>query len=357
MTSPDNPRQLEPPIGEPPLGRPPTVGRLRRRRDLWVRIVRPVVSVGLLAVLVAKIDPSTLIPEHRSLPGTLAFLIAGVVLMAGSFVIAAARWQRVLAVFKVHVPLRRLCSHYLAGQFVGNVLPSTVGGDVLRVARCTNDINSSEIAFASVVIERLTGFVSLPLLIVIGFIARPGLLDHGQSWIALAIAGATVAFLALLLLLAASPRLAGRFKDHENWMRYIGVIHVGIDRLRRDPRDALSAIGAAIAYQVCVVSAVYCAVHTVGLTIPNAAVLAFVPAVATAQVVPISLGGLGVREGMLALLLHPLGVPTGHAVAVGLLWYAMLLVVSLAGAPAFAVGGRRHDREATPPPIVSTEHP
>jgi hypothetical protein len=76
-------------------------------------------------------------------------------------------------------------------------------------------------------------------------------------------------------------------------------------------------------------------------------VIAFIPAVAMAQVVPISVGGLGVREGLLAFFLHPLGVPTGQAVAVGLLWYAMTLVVSLAGAPAFAIGNR-NPRARTP---------
>lgn len=315
-----------------------------RRHSAWVRWGRPLVSVGLLAVLVTKIDADSLVPEDRSLPGTLGFLIGGLVLMAVSFVLASWRWQRVLAVFDRHVPLRTLLSHYLAGQFVGNVLPSTVGGDVLRITRSSNDTGSSEVAFASVVIERLTGFFALPLLTFVGFIARPDLLDHGRSWLALAAAGATLAFLAVIIVLAASPRLAGRFKDHENWMRFIGAVHVGIDGLRRDRRDAYAALGAAVAYQLTVISAVYCAVHTIGLTIPNAAVLAFVPAVAMAQVLPISVGGLGIREGLLALLLHPLGVKTGQAVAVGLLWYAMTLVVSLAGAPAFAIGHRGERR-------------
>ena len=140
-------------------------------------------------------------------------------------------------------------------------------------------------------------------------------------------------------------------------MRFIGAVHVGIDGLRRDPRDAFAALGAAIAYQLAVVSAVYCAVHTIGLTIPNGAVLAFVPAVAMAQVLPISVGGLGLREGMLALLLHPLGVKTGQAVAVGLLWYAMTLVVSLAGAPAFALGHKGHRRGATTSAAATAEPP
>jgi uncharacterized membrane protein YbhN (UPF0104 family) len=178
---------------------------------------------------------------------------------------------------------------------------------------------------------------------------RPDLFEVGQSWLAVVIALGSLTILAVILVLAASPKLAGRFKDRENWVRYIGIIHVGIDRMRHDPKDALGALAAAVAYQVSVVGAVYCAVHTIGLTIPNAAVLAFVPAVAMMQVLPISLGGFGVREGTLVLLLHPLGVPAGQAAALGLLWYAMTLIVSLLGAPAFALGHRATDSGATEP--------
>ena len=70
------------------------------------------------------------------------------------------------------------------------------------------------------------------------------------------------------------------------------------------------------------------------------ALLAFVPAVLIAQVLPISISGLGVREGLFVLFLHPLGVPQSQAIALGLLLYLLNLVVSLFGAPAFAVGHR-----------------
>ena len=73
---------------------------------------------------------------------------------------------------------------------------------------------------------------------------------------------------------------------------------------------------------------------------PTAA-LAFVPAVAIVQVMPLSIGGLGFREGAFALFLGPLGVPSTRAIALGLLIYVINLTVSLAGAPAFALGGRR----------------
>ena len=310
-----------------------------RRRSLWGPVLRVTVSVGLLALLVNQIDFDNLVPAHRSLAGTLAFLIAGIVLMALTIVVGARRWQLILEAFDAHVPMRRLVGHNYAGQFVGNVLPSTIGGDVLRVARSVKDVGG-DTAFASVVIERLTGFVALPLLVLVGFLADPDLFGTKRAWIALLCAGGTVALLGVILVAAGHPSLAGRFKDHENWMRYIGAVHVGVDRLRRAPLDAVQVLGAAIVYQLVVVASVYCAVHTIGLTIPNAAVLAYVPAVAIAQVLPISVGGLGLREGLLALLFHPLGAETGQAVAVGLLWYAFMLLSSLPGAPAFAIGHR-----------------
>jgi uncharacterized membrane protein YbhN (UPF0104 family) len=123
-------------------------------------------------------------------------------------------------------------------------------------------------------------------------------------------------------------------------MRFIGAAHTGVERLRADPRAAMSVLGTAVIYQVSVVLTVGFVILTLDADVPVGAVLAFVPVVAMAQVVPISLSGLGVREGMFVLLLHPLGVSNGQAIGIGLLWYLTMLLVSLLGAPAFTVGNR-----------------
>jgi glycosyltransferase 2 family protein len=310
---------------------------------LWLRIL---VSAALLAVLVTKIHPEHLLPKHQHL-STLVFLAAGLFLTGLGVVLSAWRWQRVLHVFDADAPLRTLASHYFAGQFVGNVLPSTVGGDVLRISRGAATTGSGSVAFASVAIERLSGFIALPLIVFFGFLIRPSLIEGEHAWMALAIAAGSLLLLAVIVLFAASPRLAGRFKENENWTRFIGAVHVGIDRLRHRPRDAFGILGAAIVYQLSVVSAVLCAAHVLDLALPTAAVVAFVPAVAMAQTIPLSVSGFGVREGLLVLFLTPLGVSTGGAVALGLLWYAMLLVVSLFGAPSFAVGHRHRAAPVT----------
>ena len=93
--------------------------------------------------------------------------------------------------------------------------------------------------------------------------------------------------------------------------------------------------------------AAFLAAMALGLQPGLTALLAFVPAIAIVQVLPITVGGLGVREGAFALFLVPLGVPEEKALALGLLVYAINLGVSLLGAPAFAI-----NRHPAPPPVA-----
>ena len=156
-------------------GMPGDPAVVRRSGAGWKVALRLLVSAAFLAVLITRVpDLGESIPSDHGLR-TALFLIAAVVMMFVGIVLSAWRWQQVLLVFDAPVPLRTLTGHYLAGQFVGNVLPSTIGGDVLRVARCAKTIGSATTSFASVVLERLSGMIALPLLVVVGFAVRPSL--------------------------------------------------------------------------------------------------------------------------------------------------------------------------------------
>jgi uncharacterized membrane protein YbhN (UPF0104 family) len=284
--------------------------------------------------------PSLLPPEHHR--DTIVYLAFGLLATLGGLVLSAWRWQRVLSVFDVDTRLPNLVSHYLAGQFVGNFLPSTIGGDVLRVSRLrASNQAAGTSAFASVVIERLTGWIVLPLLTLAGLTLRPSLLHLGMaSRLAVGLSTATLLLLVGILAAAGSRRVAGRFAANEGWTRFIGAVHLGVDTLRRSPSAAAGILGVATVYQLSTVLAAFFATRALGLHLPLMALVAFTPVVAIAQVMPLSLNGLGIREGAFVLFLGPLGVSAGQAVAVGLIVYAMTLAVSLLGAPAFAVGGR-----------------
>src|SRR6476659_9274449 len=73
--------------------------------------VRIIISAALLALLITKIPADSVQPKDTHF-GTHAFLAAGLAFTLAGFVLSAWRWQRVLAVFDVRVPLRTLLGHY-----------------------------------------------------------------------------------------------------------------------------------------------------------------------------------------------------------------------------------------------------
>jgi uncharacterized membrane protein YbhN (UPF0104 family) len=321
----------------------------RRTGAGWKLALRLGLSAVFLVVLFTRVPDLDGVHLPDSHPGETAVLLGlATVAACGGIILSAWRWQQVLRLFDAHVPLPTLTRHYFAGQFVSNVMPSTVGGDVVRIARCAKNVDSTTIAFGSVVLERLSGMIALPLLVIIGFALKPSLLHADHAWLALVTAAGTLGALGLIVIMAGHPGLAGRFASNENWTRFIGAVFVGVDRARRDLGQATVVLGTALLYQVSIVGAYALIFRALDVDVPIAAALAFVPAVSMLQVIPISFGGLGVREGALVGFRHGLGISGGAAVTAGLLWYASLFVVSLIGAPIFALGQRNTTRVSEP---------
>lgn len=303
-------------------------------------MARLAATAVIAIVLSQKVELSRALPHRNA--GNTVLLVAALVVTLFGVVLSAFRWQRVLATLEVPTRLVQLTRHYLASLFVGNFLPSTVGGDVLRVTRLGAEAGDNSRPFASVVLERMSGWIVLPALTFAGLAINPTLRTQGRSTaIAVIVGVATLIALGAVLLLAAHPRIGGRFTGAEGWRRFTGAIHMGVDRFRRKPALALEVIVAGVVYQLSVLLAVFLAGKALDIHVGFTAILAFFPAVAIMQTLPITIGGLGVREGALALFLHPLGVPNAQAYSLGVLYYFCTLIVSLVGAPAFAAGGPR----------------
>jgi uncharacterized membrane protein YbhN (UPF0104 family) len=316
-------------------------------------LARLAVSVALLWILADKIGDSWDEATPDLSATTFAWLAGALLLTFGGVVLSAVRWSAVLAALGLHPPFPRLLSLYFAGQFMGNVLPSTIGGDALRVSRLAKDNGEPPTTFASVVLERLTGWFVLPVLTLTALLVNPGLRELGRATaIAFTTASATLLLLAAVLYLTFrdSSALEQRLEHREGWRRFTGAVRLGIVRLRDAPAATVRILATGLAYQLILIASALMAARALDLPadVGPTALLAFVPAVLIAQVLPISISGLGVREGLFVLFLQPLGVPQSQAIALGLLLYVLNLIVSLAGAPSFAVGHRVRPAIAAP---------
>lgn len=304
-------------------------------------MLRAGASIVMLVLLLPRVNLRSLVPRWST--GTIEWLVAALAVTFLGVVLSAVRWQRVLVALGLRARVTVLTAYQLAGVFVGNFLPSTIGGDVLRVARLSAASGRGPDSFASVVLERLTGWIVLPVITLAALALNPGLLQLGlASQVALGLSVATLLLLAVVLVVASSARLGARLEGREGIAGFLRAVHLGLQRFRAHPGLAFEVLVAGFVYQLAVVLAAYLASEALGLDVGWTAMMAFMPAVAILQVLPITIGGLGVREGAFVLFLSRsgLGVTTSQAIALGLLIYAVNLAVSLAGAPAFAVGGR-----------------
>lgn len=318
------------------------------RRKIVTIPARIGLSLALIVVIFAQmddIDTDELVPAWNRANTFWTLAAFAAILLA--FILGAYRWQRVLRALGTHQPLPRLLSHYISGQFLSNFVPTTVGGDVLRVSRLSRDINDGPTSFTSVVFERLSGWLVLPVITFVGFAVNPGLTDLGSATkIPLYVAAVTLAGLVVVIVVVGSDWIGDSLEGRSGLLRFAEAVHLGIDRFREHPRAAGEVVASGFLYQFVLLLAAGCAVEAleineVGLT----ALMAFIPAVLIIQVLPVGIGGLGIREGALVLFLDGIGVADEQAVALGLAIYVLTLLSSFVGFPLLILGGRARDGE------------
>lgn len=314
------------------------------RRSGAIKVsVRIALSVVMLAVLVWRlpdVELKDLGPTWST--NSLWWMLGAAATMTTAFLLSTMRWNRVLAAMTPPPRFRRMFSFFLAGQFVSNVLPTAFGGDIVRVSRLGSDISDYPRAFASVTIERLTGWLVLPLISLTALAVQPRLHDLANAtYFTIAVSVATLLALVAILSVAANRRFNADLDAMFGWRRFFVAIHIGVDALRRRPLIAAEVVAVGATFQILQSLVVWMTAQAIGLDeVTIGVALAFFPVAAIAQNLPIGIGGLGVRESTFVLLFGAVGAPKAPSITLGLLVYGLTVITSALGAPAFAFGTR-----------------
>lgn len=138
--------------------------------------IKVLISLGLLIYLVYKADPEKILHVFGNLDPVNGLWYVGAAFLSAllSVLLMSARWQALLTAYTYKIPLRRLGGFYLIGMFFNNFLPTSIGGDVIRVYKIVNETDDRTVGFASVVIERIIGIAATLLLAIFAlfFISR-----------------------------------------------------------------------------------------------------------------------------------------------------------------------------------------
>jgi len=263
------------------------------------------------------------------LPPALWLAVLGAFL--AGHVAAAAKWW-LLAVRESGIPFPTALRAHFAGLVANLCLPGVAGGDVVRaglVMRGADD--KARIAVGSLG-DRLLDSFGLLLLACAGALFA----IEGRDWWAgplpriagLALIGLAGLWLASVLL----PRLP--------MTGAVAKIADAVADFRRRPGLLGCCLLLSVSVQAVFIGLNIALAAACGLAIPAAAWFFAWPLAKLLAVLPVSIGGLGVREAGLAALLAPFGASAAIVVAVGLIWQTILIAGGLLGGAALALAGR-----------------
>ncbi len=322
---------------------------MTKKQKTWLIAAQVGVSLGMLAwlfyVIVRDNQLGDILKGWHSLS---PFWIVGALLaVLLSFLFATFRWQLINRSLHIYEPGRQLFSHFMAGQFVSSFLPTTIGGDVLRVTRLSSDTKSPQRSFASVVLDRFCGWPILGIISLLGFLVNPGLIK-GVATTAIFISLGTIAAFLIIAYIATHENVGQRLRNSQGVFKYLNAIHLGLSALVNDVWLTLKVIVSTFAMQFAAIAAAGMAVEAVSIhEIGFSVLMAYLPPILIIQVLPVSIGGFGVREAAFVVVFNTIGVEEVQSLQLGLLLGFMTLVVSLIGAPALAFGGIKKREHAT----------
>jgi len=284
------------------------------------------VSVGLLALLFVLLPWADVRAAISRMPPRVWLIVLAS--FAAGHLVGVLKWRLLLHASRGRLAYREALRCYGAGLFANLCLPSIVGGDVLRAMMAGRATGRVEAAFLSGIMDRVIDVATLAILITGGAVfARQVLPGWGGEVLTAALAvGLAVTVFALPFVLR---------RKLTSWPRKlrrpIGRALVALRHLAEHPGSAALAMMMSLAIQSVFVLLNAWIGATIGIHLALPVWFMAWPLAKVAGLMPISLGGLAVRDATFGALLLPLGVPMARGVVAALVWQTVMIAGGLLG--------------------------
>jgi uncharacterized membrane protein YbhN (UPF0104 family) len=303
-----------------------------RQRGI-LALLRIAVSAALLGYVLLSADLPSFLQRWPGVSQPLLALAASL-LLAGMLV-SALKWWLLLRASAQPVTYLWTVQTYLVGLFFGNFLPTSIGGDAVRVYRLHQQIGRPALAIASVFVERITGFLALTAIGWLAFILNSD--RFGDNWqLRWAVIWALLAASGALAIALSAPWTVGLLTrlplpNLADWRGKLRGLAESLEQFYAYRGTLALVMLFAVAYQVLWIALSVAAAEALGLDVPWSFIALMVPISDIIGLIPIFFNNLGAREGTYTLLLGLLGVPAAQALALALLVFGVRLLISLLG--------------------------
>ncbi|MDA8083087.1 MAG: lysylphosphatidylglycerol synthase transmembrane domain-containing protein [Nitrospiraceae bacterium] len=286
------------------------------RNKFLLLALKLLVSAGSLYLVLVETNVSQMVATIRAIGPVAFFSASGLYIL--SQLGSSFRWKLLLP---ERFTVRRLFSLYMIGSFFSSFLPGVIGGDAVKAYYLNKDARKLSLTVASIFMDRYLGYVSLILL---GMCAFPFAYHYVSGslyqWV---MPGIFILFVVGSLLFF-GLQIGRRFRTVSEFYEYFVV-------LKGRKGVIVKAVLISMVIQVMGFMAVVILSSAMGEHIPLQMMFMFLPIIITLTTIPISISGIGVREGAFVVLFGLIGISREAATSLSLAWFFSSFVGSLPG--------------------------
>ncbi len=302
-------------------------------------IVKAVISALLITILLSNVNIDDVFSNLENVK--LEYLLLALMLQFVGSYLTSTRWKILLKTQGVIAPLKYLFKSWMVGCFFTQFLPSTIGSDAIRIYDSWRIGATKSEAVVVIAVDRLVGsvililFAAIALLFVDHLVTKmPGL----QYWV---IGGAIFLLLALLWVFTTTVHDSRLFKAIKSFIpkkikektEYI----ISVVTSYRGHHKALSgALLLSILLQLNVIVFYYILAIGMGFSIPFLHYFIIIPLVSFILLIPVSINGIGLREGAFIMFLSTYGLSAEQAIAYAWLSFFQFMAYGLLGGIVYA---------------------
>ncbi|MEE2688227.1 MAG: lysylphosphatidylglycerol synthase transmembrane domain-containing protein [Pseudomonadota bacterium] len=313
-------------------------------------LIKAAVTVGLIWFVLRGQDLSAL--GERLADISPLKVGAAIALLAGQNVIAAQRWIVIMRLFGQALPYRVALRFFFEGLFFNQALPSTVGGDGVRMYRAVKAGLPVAAGVKGVLLDRIAGLFGLLAIVALTqpwLYARVDDISARSAFAVIIVAG--VIGVSLLILCRRLPA------DWVKWRVIRGLIGLsdGVVELFRRADVALPVFGISVVGHLMMVLAIFILARDLNLAITFVDCLVLIPGVMLLSAVPISIAGWGVREAVMVAAMGLLGVTTDGSTSLSLIYGFSMVIIGLIGGMLWFANSDRRVGDLTPLPASAND--
>ena len=315
------------------------------KKNSLITVLKLFISLALLYFLFSKINISALWDRIRLINPSIVVL--GASIFIGVQCVSTYRWWVILEK-DIDISYRNLLSVYFIGMFFNNFLPTVVGGDVVKGYYLYKVSGKGGASLASIFMDRYSGFTALIFIVLAAlFLGYPLIKDTGLPL-----------FLTLLVGMYLVASLVIWVDSIHGWVlkqlartrlhriaEKTGNFYDVLMSYKKSHKMLVKTFFYSLIVQIGGIIGYYVLARGLQINIPLGYFFIFIPLTTTASMFPLSLSGLGVREGAFVLLFTMIGATQEEALSLSLLWLAIVVAVSsLGGIEYIKAGGRKELR-------------